>query len=159
MFGMVIGTLSLFGLIHMLRKGRRCGARGFHGHHHRHGRGGGPGFLWQLFERLDTSPGQEKEIRAAFRDLREEAWGLRGQWGATRAAAVDAFGEDLFDEGPLDALFVEQDQKIAEVREALKKALGRVHEALDDEQRSELASWLKRWGKGRGGRRGWGPYR
>ena len=156
MFGMVIGTLSLFGLIHMLRKGRRCGHRGFQG---RHRHGGGPGFLWHLFDRLDTSPGQEKEIRAAVREFREEAWGLRGQWGATRSAAVDAFGEDLFDEGPLDALFVEQDQKIAEVREALKKTLQRVHDALDDEQRAELASWLKRWGTGRGGRRGWGPYR
>ena len=156
MFGMVIGTLSLYGLIRMLRKGRGCGHRGFHGRHRR-GRDGG--FLWHLFDRLDTSPGQEKEIRKAVREFREEAWGLRGQWGATRSAAVDSFGEDLFDEGPLDALFVEQDQKIAEVREALKKTLHRVHDALDDEQRAELASWLKRWGTGRGGRRNWGPYR
>ncbi len=157
MFGMVIGTLSLFGLIHMLRRGRRCRGRGFRGHHHHHHRG--DGFLWHVFERLDTSPGQEKEIRAAIREFREEAWGLRGQWGATRSAAVDSFGEDLFDEGPLDALFIEQDEKIGNVRDALKKALQRVHEALDDEQRAELASWLKRWGSGRGGRRAWGPYR
>ena len=156
MLGIVIGTLSLFGLIHMLRKGRRCG-RGFHRHAHLHH--GGPRFLWHVFERLDTSPGQEKEIRAALRELREEAWGLRSQWGATRTAAVDAFGADLFDEGPLDALFVEQDQKIAEVRNALKKTLQRVHDALDEEQRAELGSWLKRWGGGRRGRRSWGPYR
>ena len=54
-----------------------------HGDHHDHGehdRGGwdGPGFggmrssfLNGLFRRLDTTPGQEKEIAAAFEELRE----------------------------------------------------------------------------------------
>ena len=92
MFGFVIGFASLVGLISVLRKGR-CAGR-FHGgdcghhHHHHHGHGGPPWarhgrgphrWMHRLFERLDTTPGQEKEIRAAVRDFMDEAWDLGGQ--------------------------------------------------------------------------------
>src|SRR5687768_9379179 len=76
MFGFLIGTASLIGLIYVLRGGA-CG-RGFHshgfGHRHHHrgfGRWGwGRGYwLGGLFERLDPTREQEREIRSALDEL------------------------------------------------------------------------------------------
>ena len=70
----ILGAVLLLGLAKrafFLRRfgyGGGCGHRGYH-----HGYGGygghGPGRSWWLrglFSRLDTTPGQEKEIRAAM---------------------------------------------------------------------------------------------
>ena len=76
MFGFIIGTLSLIGLVKVLRHGRGWG----HGWH-----GGGYGgrrnwMLRRLFQRLDTTPGQEKVITEAFEELQEKARGIREQF-------------------------------------------------------------------------------
>ncbi|HJK91791.1 MAG TPA: hypothetical protein RMH85_19740 [Polyangiaceae bacterium LLY-WYZ-15_(1-7)] len=180
MFGFVIGFASLVGLISVLRKGR-CAGR-FHGgdcghhHHHHHGHGGPPWarhgrgphrWMHRLFERLDTTPGQEKEIRAAVRDFMDEAWDLGGQLRDLPRSASETLKGELFDEAPLDARFDAQDAQLARTRVALKEALRRIHEALDEDQRKELASFLRR--RGRRGAfpfapprrpgRGFGPYR
>ncbi len=151
MFGFFIGFASLVGLIAVLRRGRHCrGSR-------RSGRG--PRFLRHLFERLDTSPGQEKEIRAAVRELFDEAHSLKGEMRHTKVAAGKAFGAEHFDVAPLAEVFATQDKKLARVRTAFESALARVHEALDDEQRAQLASFLHRQWSGRGPMPSWGPYR
>jgi len=174
MLGFLIGFLCMVGLFKVLKGGRHgaCGGRWAHHHHHHHHRRGrrGRGRGWRrgpwrkldfLFERLDTSPGQEKEIRAAIRELVDEAYGMKGELREAQTATSQAFGVDHFDQTPLDNLFSAQDEKIGRLRDALKRAMERIHEALDEEQRAELASWLHRWsGRGfDGGAVFSGPYR
>ncbi len=163
MFGFLIGALSLYGLVKVLRHGR-CGHRGFRGGRHR-GRHGGPGNkLRFLFERLDTSPGQEKAIRQAVRDVMDEFQNFGGSFGEAKGAARDVLTSEVFDEGPIDALFEDQDARLARLRVSLKEGLRTVHESLDDEQRSELGRLLRRFGGRFGGDSGGhhvfvGPYR
>ncbi|MBX3251406.1 MAG: periplasmic heavy metal sensor [Myxococcales bacterium] len=171
MFGFVVGFACLIGFVTVLRRGRRARfsgpwggchrARGHHHHHHHRGgrgwRGRGPhAWLYGLFERLDTSPGQEKVIRHALDDVLNEAWGLRGDLRALGDAARSSVAAPSFDESALDAVFAEQDEKLARLRVSAKDALRQIHEALDEEQRAELARLLG----GRSlGRFGLGPYR
>ncbi|MCB9602668.1 MAG: periplasmic heavy metal sensor [Sandaracinus sp.] len=170
MFGFVIGFASLVGLISVLRRGRHarfghggCGhhRHGHDGHHHRRGfRRRGPfGMLDGLFAHLDTSPGQEKAIRAALAELFDEAHELRGEVRETGEAARSAVAGPAFDESALDAAFERHDAKLARLRVGAKEALRRIHEALDDEQRVELGRMLARRGFGGVGRFGFGPYR
>ena len=85
MFGFLIGFLCLALLIGVLRGSRRgCGGgrrgRG-HGWHGgggwRAGRGGPGPFLGFVFDRLQTTPAQEREIRTAVEALFEKAGDLR----------------------------------------------------------------------------------
>jgi len=66
MFGFIVGAACLFGLVRVLRHARH----GHFGHHGPFGRfrgGFGPRMMLRgLFERLDTTPGQEKVIAAAI---------------------------------------------------------------------------------------------
>jgi Spy/CpxP family protein refolding chaperone len=200
MFGFVIGTLCLIGLIKTLRRGYGYGCgygygRGYgygpgggcgyghgHGHHgcgghheggwdrghggpfRTHGRGwGGPFarggmpdfFLRGLFQQLDTTPGQEKAIRAAFEELREAMAGFRGEMGKTRTDIGRAMRGASFDETVMGELFARHDTAMEAMRKAMVGALAKVHEVLDERQRERLADLIERspgfWG-GFGGR-------
>ncbi|MBW2462634.1 MAG: hypothetical protein JRH11_13375, partial [Deltaproteobacteria bacterium] len=121
MFGFIIGLASLIGLIAIVTRGRRrrwswhhahyggpqtCGPR--HGHGHAHEPGGGPGpwerpgrrfgMMWRLFERLDTTPGQEKAIREAVTDVEETVRGMRGEMRQGGGDISNALRGDSFDE-------------------------------------------------------------
>lgn len=174
MFGFVIGIASLIGLIAVLRRGRHarfaggCGHHRHHGHRghrggprgHRRGWGRGPfAMLDGLFSHLDTSPGQEKAIRAALSELFDEAHSLRGEVRETGEAARAAVAGPAFDGHALDAAFERHDAKLARLREGAKETLRKIHEALDDEQRAELGRVLARRGFGPLERFGFGPYR
>ena len=118
----------------------------FHGH--RHHRGGGPRWRRGLdvaFERLDTSPGQEKEIRRAvssfFDDVMPAKRELRRSLKETVLVAIQS--EEFSDEA-LRAELSEQEARILGVRESMVAMLGRVHAALDAEQRERLGAWLGR---------------
>src|SRR5690349_15673032 len=148
MLGFLIGFASLAGLIAVLRAGRRgaCG-RGWHGHHgwghhggwgnhNHHGRGewrggGGHGWLRFAFERLDTTPGQEKEIRAAVDELFGKVNALKGEGQATRNDVANALRNDAIDENMLAELFSRHDDKLREAHKAFADAFGRIHGALD----------------------------
>lgn len=156
MFGFLIGAACVFGLVKVLRHGR-----GFHhGGARCHGRGehrGGRGRWWLrgLFERLDTTPGQEKVIREAIEELRDAARGLKGEMRHGRDAVSDALRSPAVDETQLGELFARQDERITELRKTFVGALARIHDALDEDQRRRLADMI---GSGRGF--GWGgPYR
>lgn len=159
MIGILIGIACTIGLIKVLRRGRGCGYRGgsWHGegghHGHRHGRGGF--FMRRVFERLDTTPGQEKVIREAFEELRGSARGMKDEVRHTRDAVSDALRAGIVDETQLGALFAHQDEKLTELRKTFIGALAKVNDALDEDQRRKLAEMI---GSGRGF--GWGgPYR
>jgi hypothetical protein len=157
MIGFLVGVTCLWGLVRVLRGGPR--ARGPWGWHRRHGgppwdREGSRYFLLRrLFEELDTTPGQEKEIRRAVDEVTEAAEGLKDRLYDTRNDLGKALRGEVFDEALMTELWTRHDEPIDELRKAVVGALGRIHGALDDDQRKRLASWLQR-------RRPWGgPYR
>lgn len=179
MIGFLIGTVCLIGLVKVLRWGRwhrhgygygyghghghGCGGHGRHGWHGRgRGFGGGWGrgaFLRGMFERLETTPGQEKvilqaaeDLQAAFQKLRPAAKGMEDLAAALRA--------ESFDEGSAAKFSVEAEEMFGSVRTAVLDALRKVHEVLDARQRGMLADFLERRFQGRGfGGGGGGPFR
>jgi Spy/CpxP family protein refolding chaperone len=113
--------------------------------------------LRRVFERLDTTPGQEKVIVAAVDEARA---GMRKAFETLRNSREElarSISGEVFDEGSMGTAFAKQDEAIAEARRAMMNALTKVHEALDAKQRAALADMLAQ------GPRGWGrfggPYR
>jgi uncharacterized membrane protein len=160
MFGFIIGTVCLIGLFKLLRFGRgygyagRCG-RGFH---HEYRGGGGPRWMLRwLFERLETSPGQEKAIVEALDQLRENRRVIQDEARQTRADAAQAVAGGLIDDHTLEETFARHDRLLAQLRVSFVEALKRVTETLDDRQRKAAAEMMER-GIWRGAP--WrGPYR
>jgi len=172
MLGFIIGTVCLIGLIKVVRRGRRWGHHGYGGYgyggYEGYGpRGGyGPGFggprrwfLRSLFERLETTPGQEKVILAAIDELRENRKVVREEAHQTRADLARAVAQGLIDDGTLEETFARHDRELAKLRVAFVEALRKVTEVLDERQRKQVADMLQ-GGFFRGGAP-WarGPYR
>ncbi len=159
MLGFIIGTVSLIALIKVLRRGRH-----WHGYGNGRGYGHGPGvgprrwFLRSLFERLETTPGQEKAIVAAMDELRENRKVVRGELEQSRGDLARAVAGGLIEDGTLEETFARQDRLLAQLRVSFVEALKKVTEALDERQRKQVAGVLEGGGSGwRGGFRG--PYR
>lgn len=105
-------------------------------------RGGGIGrsfWLRALLSRLDTTPGQEKEIRAALDDFRKVAREAKEGLSASREAAAKAIAGEVFDEIAMGEATVKLDATTGRVKEAFEAALRRVHAVLDPKQRERLA--------------------
>ena len=150
--------------------GGRCGGHegwgGYEGWHDDHQNFGGPGFggperwmLRGLFQRLQTSPGQEKVILEAVETLKAQRATVKDVFRETRADAAKGFRAEGFDEALMGAAFARQDEAITAVRKAAMDAFAKVHAALDERQRRELADIIERGpaGWGHGGHRGWNP--
>jgi Spy/CpxP family protein refolding chaperone len=128
------------------------------------GRGGIGRSFWlrALFARLDTTPGQEREIRAAIEDLRDRARDAKAGLKEARENAGKALARDVFDDTAFEAVNARVDASAEKVKDAVASALKRVHGVLDPKQRERLAEIVgKGFGPwGRGGFRGHGgPYR
>lgn len=158
MFGFIIGTVCLIGLFKVLRR-----SRGYHGGcGHGFGRGyrggGGPrwAFRW-LFERLETTPSQERAIVEALDQLRENRRVVAEEARQTRADLAQAVAGGLIDDHTLEETFARHDRLLAQLRVSFVEALKRVTETLDERQRKQAADMLER-GLWRGA--AWrGPYR
>ena len=164
MIGFIVGIACLFGLVRVLRRGRRwgmhggCGRSGWDGDEGAgwgwRGRGRrGHFFLRHLFQRLDTTPGQEKEVQAAVEDVMGAGRALKDEVIGTRSEIADAFRGDDFNEELMATLLTRHDEKIDALRKSMVEGLARVHATLDPDQRKQLARMLEkgpRWG---------GPYR
>jgi Spy/CpxP family protein refolding chaperone len=156
MFGFVVGALCLIGLIVMIKRSRwHRGYAGCHGGRD-HGHRGGGFWLRGIFQRLDTTPGQEKVIREEFEKLKDKFSDMRGEWNATGNDVGRAMRSESFDETILGDLFARHDDKLRELRKEMVGALARIHDALDERQRARLAEMLER---GPGFRSWGGPYR
>lgn len=174
MFGFVLGTICLVALIKMHRIRRRvymagCGAwdgGGWHGHSHRGWRGGEPRWggggrrfwLRGFFERLQTTPGQEKAIVAAIDEAADALGRTRGEWDATRKDVARAFTAPSFDAELLGHTFARHDERLEDARRAVTGALARIHDALDERQRTLLAEMIDK-DSFRGFASGFHPYR
>lgn len=156
----IIGLVALAKRAFFYRRfgygGGRCGHRG-------HFRGGhGPGRSWwlrALFSRLDTTPGQEREIRAAIEEVQRVAREAKQGVIGSREKIAKAVAGEVFDPSAVDDASAQVDAATARVKEAFRAALEKVHGTLDVKQRERLAELLTK-GTGRGGFYGWGgPYR
>jgi hypothetical protein len=156
--------------------GHGCGHH--HGGHPRDGAGfddgphGGPwargGFasspeglrrmLRPLFERLSTTPGQERVIVEAALGLQGRGREIKEALRATGGDTARAFGSASFDEAAMGEAFARQDAALESCQKAWIEALMKVHEALDEGQRRELARLMER-GVDIFSRFGRGPYR
>jgi hypothetical protein len=103
-----------------------------------------PAKLWLrgLFERLGTTPGQERVILEAVTALRGQGTELRGAAESTGAAASKAFRADSFDVAVLGDAFAKQSMAVESAQKSVVEALHKVHEALDERQRRVLADML-----------------
>jgi uncharacterized membrane protein len=113
------------------------------------------GFLRTLFERLRTTPGQERVIGEAVEELLEGLREARRKLGGLRDVA-SALRAESFDEGAAARAGIDAEEAFKAAREAVLAALRKIHEALDPRQRAVLADLLE--ARGRGFPFG-GPYR
>jgi hypothetical protein len=111
-----------------------------------------------LFERLDTSPGQEKVLVQAADDLTEAFEKMRDEMSAARAAMARSLRGETFDSASLREMDAKHDELIDNLRKTTRASLSKIHEALDARQRRELADLIEHgWGYGyRHGRGGCG---
>jgi Spy/CpxP family protein refolding chaperone len=179
MCGFLLGTACLIGLLVTLARGRGgCGGswgrrgygwgggyggrsswegreQGSHGHDHR-GWSANRWFLRGLFERLDTTPGQEKVILSAVDEMRDAGESLRGEVRKTREDVAKATRSPSFDETVLGEAFARHDQALESVRKAAVGAMAKIHAVLDERQREKLADIIASGPSFFGG---FGPYR
>ncbi|WP_394847594.1 periplasmic heavy metal sensor [Pendulispora brunnea] len=109
-------------------------------------RGGfGPRFVLRgLFERLQTTPGQEKAIMQALDDLRAAGRGIREEMRGARSEVATAMRGESFDEVALGGATARVEHGIDTMRKAGIDAFAKIHGALDERQRAQLADWLER---------------
>ena len=174
MHGFLYGLLAALTLLLAFRAGRRVALRRAFGHrgcgtpwghgpapsHGCHGRrrgsfgevderprGGIPrGVMRAVFERLQTTPGQERELFAAIDELQVAMRPLREEVAASKADLAAALRGG---ESALGATFARHDAKLTEARAAFEKALARINAALEPAQRDQLADLLGKAGWGR----------
>ncbi len=97
----------------------------------------------RMFERLDTTPGQEKVIFEAFGDLRERASAARNELVGARADVAGALRQESFDEVLLGNVLTRLDDSVDSMRKAALDAFARVHAALDERQRNILTDLVE----------------
>ena len=121
-----------------------------------------------MFQRLDTTPGQEKVIAQAFDDLREKGRAAKTEMKAARSEVAKAMRGASFDEVALGTATAQVETVIDSMRKAAIDAFAKVHEALDERQRGMFADLIENGPRFRdfgGGWRGQGrgdnnhPYR
>jgi len=143
MFGFIFGTLCLVAFVSVLMRRRY-----YRFHRYGYGPGCGRGFgrgrrgawgLYGVFEELDTSPGQEKAIRAALGDLRQSFAELTPRFHSARGDVAASLRDERFDAERLEASIDSRSADIGQLTRAMTTALGKAHEALDPDQRRRLA--------------------
>jgi Spy/CpxP family protein refolding chaperone len=154
MLGFLFGTLCLIGLFKLARGGfGGCGGYRGWGHRHHGGFRRGGWMLRGLFERLETTPGQEKVILEAIDEVKSAASKVREEAEGARREVAESLKGAHFDQEKVRDLFARFDVKTEDVKKAAMAGLGKIHEALDEKQRAELAELLAsfgRWGGGGG---------
>src|SRR5262249_10407102 len=145
MFGFIFGTACIVGLAVMAARGRRHGFRG-HGGFRRWG-------MYSVFERLGTTPAQEKAILGAIDGLRERARNVASDVRGARKDVASAIRGDSFDETTFASLFDGHLDAVGTLRDEFAKVAALIHETLTDAQRRRLAELIEsgpRWGHHRG---------
>jgi len=114
------------------------------GHHHDDGGGFGvrrP--LRFLAHKLDLSESQVTELANILHDLKTERAQAEVDDRRTLAAFADAVAGNSFDEARAKEGGELRTKSAERLREAVTRALGRIHALLDDEQRGRLAYLIR----------------
>jgi heavy-metal resistance protein len=161
MFGFIFGTACLIGLVKVARRGGCGGYYGGHGHWgrgFRGGYGGGPQswMLRGLSYRIGATPGQEKVIAEAFENIRNAFSKIHDEKDKARRDVATAFKQETFDHGPMKDAFTRADGILEEIQRSILVELSKVHEALNPEQRKQVADLLENGFSGGWGRGGYG---
>lgn len=143
MLGFLIGTACLIGLFKVVGSGHRHHACGRHHHHHRRGGFGERAMLRWLFEKLDTTHGQEKVILEAVEELKPELHQAKSEWRSTFGDLARAMREPEFDHGAVAGTWLRQDKALEQLRLSLTTGLTRIHDVLDERQRRILAEIIE----------------
>jgi phosphoenolpyruvate carboxylase len=109
--------------------------------------------LRSIFERLDTTPGQEKVVLQAADELKGAFGKAKSDLRATRADFARVFRGDAVDEASVADIFMAHDTVISETRRTVVEAVRKIHEALTEDQRARVADFIE---QGRRGKGGWG---
>lgn len=131
MLGFVAGAVGAYVVYRVVR--RR--------HYWRHHRGWG---MRAAFERLQTSPAQERVIREVIDSVRTSAEPLRGELRALRESVAKAAQGEAFDASALQEAWARHDKVLAELRTQFTQGLQKIHETLDATQRRTLTELLER---------------
>jgi Heavy-metal resistance len=119
------------------------------------GGGFGPTFLLRaLFQRLDTTPGQEKVIKAAVEDLQTKARAAKDEAKTARGEIAKAMRSESFDEVLIGGATAHLESTVDTMRKAGIDAFAKVHEVLDEKQRAILADFIESGPRGLFGGRG-----
>lgn len=106
--------------------------------------------LRRLFSKLQTDAAQEREIEETLDSVQLVARELRLEmrdWRYDLAEALRSEDADgLIDEAIVDELAGKQRGAVEQFQETLRTALGRIHLALNDTQRAQLADVLEHRG-------------
>jgi hypothetical protein len=131
--GFIVGAVGALAFLTAIRW-----ARWRHHHHHR---------SWnlkhRLFERLDTTHGQEKIINAATEDLKARGRELASELEQLRKELGRSLRGSQFDPAPVRESFARQRALIDALEEALTGHLDSLHEALDESQRATLGDFIQ----------------
>lgn len=103
-------------------------------------------FLRFLFEKLDTTPGQEKVIAEAFEEIKEAVKNAKSEWAASRTRVADAMRGAEFDVEAVGDAWARHDSTFEAVRLKITTTMQRVHEVLDEHQRKILAELIEKGG-------------
>ncbi len=136
MFGFIIGTLSLIGLIKVARWGRYGYGRGGYGGPRRW-------MMRRLFQHLDTTPGQEKVIASAAENAERVMWQAREQFFRARSSYAKAVRGETFDSAAVNEAFEAQQAAVDEVKKTVREGMQSIHEALTPEQRNRLGDLIE----------------
>ncbi|HEY8208337.1 MAG TPA: periplasmic heavy metal sensor [Myxococcaceae bacterium] len=166
MFGFIVGTACLIGLIKVARGGCGGGDYGRHGwgRGFRGGWGGGQSWMLRgLSYRIGATPGQEKVLGEAFENIRNAFSKIHDEKEKARKDFATAFKGEQFDHGPMKDAFTRHDGILEEMQRTILVELSKVHESLNPEQRKQVADLFENgFGSGRGygrwggGHHGWG---
>lgn len=150
MVGFIIGAVCVIGLVKALRHRRGWHGRWGYGGHGFRGQAYGGRRRWLLrgvFERLETTPGQEKAIVAALDELKENRRIVREEAQQTRDELARVVAGGLVDDAALEETFARHDRLLAQLRVSFVEAMKKAVEALDENQRKRVADILRRGGR------------
>jgi uncharacterized membrane protein len=108
-------------------------------------------FIRSVLSRVNATPAQERAIGDAFQEFRDDMKKLGGGEGRrSRQEIADALRRPTFDGVVLGEQFARHDTVIEGARKSFVGLVARVHDTLEPEQRTKLASLVER-----GPRFGW----
>lgn len=106
-------------------------------------RGRGRRKLSWLFERLDTTPEQERVLTETFRELKGSLQNIAEKAAASREEWASALESESFDEVMVGNAVAGFESAVDDARKTTLDAFAKVHNALDPSQRKQLARWLR----------------